>query len=228
MAAQRFTFGRAFPETPDRHVPLETREPTLTVSEHERIMAAAVAETAGDAFMRGRLEADGEATAHLARAMDIVGVNLDLLRDALDGIQAQASAEAIAFAHSIGRQLAGRLMDAAPLALIEDAARRIFDDLRGQPHAAVRVSPELVDAAKELLQKVARDRGFEGRIIVLGEPEISQGDVRIEWADGGIVRDRAAAERVVADCVASALAAGGTGHGASGFQASGLQASGVV
>jgi flagellar assembly protein FliH len=224
MAAQRFTFERAFPQTPDRVVPLETREPTLTISAHQDIMAAAVAAAAQDAFLRGRMEADGEETARLARAMDSVALHLDLLRADLDGIQAQASAEAIRFAHAFGRQLAGRLMDAAPLAIIEDTARRIFEDLRGQPHAAVRVAPELVEAAKERLQKIARDRGFEGRLIILGEPEIAFGDVRIEWADGGIIHDRAAAEQRVEESVARALAAGATAQ----IQTSEMHASGVV
>jgi flagellar assembly protein FliH len=158
---------------------------------------------------RGKAEGDEAAAAHLAHAIDQVALGLEALRGNLDGIQALASAEAVRFAHVIGRCLAGRLMDAAPISLIEDAARRIFDDLRGQPHAAVRVAPELADAASEAMRKIARDRGFEGRLIVLGEPEIASGDVRIEWADGGIVRDRAAAERAVAEAVSRALAAQG-------------------
>ncbi|MGL4240549.1 MAG: FliH/SctL family protein [Beijerinckiaceae bacterium] len=209
MAPQRFTFTRAFPETPDRVVPLEKKEPTLTVSEHERIMAAAVAAAREAAFQEGRMQADGEATAHLARTMDGVALHLEALRNELDGISAAATGEAIRFAHSLARSLAGRLMDGAPLELIEDAARTIFDDLRGQPHVAARVAPELADAAREKRQLVARSHGFEGRLVVLGEPEIASGDIRIEWADGGIVRDRAAAERTIDEHVARALAAGG-------------------
>ncbi len=212
MAAQRFTFARAFPETPDRIVPLEAKEPTLTMAEHERIMAAAVAGARESGFAAGRAEADEDATRHLARALDAVGFAFDAVRHELQGIEAAAAEEAIRFADSFARHLAGRLMDAAPLALIEETARRIFDDLRGQPHAAVRVAPQLADAAKDALQKIARECGFEGRLIVMGEPEIAQGDVRIEWADGGIVRDRAAAERQLADAVGRALDAGGRGR----------------
>jgi flagellar assembly protein FliH len=209
MSPQPFTFARAFPETPNRIVPIEKKEPVITVAEHGRRMAEAAAAAAEDGFARGKAEGDDEAQAHLARAMDSVALSLEALRSDLDAIQAQAGAEAVRFAHDFARHLAGRLMDAAPMALIEDAARRIFDDLRGQPHAAVRVAPELAEAAREKLQKIARDKGFEGRLVVLGEPEIAPGDVRIEWADGGIVRDRAAAERAMADSVSRALAAQG-------------------
>jgi flagellar assembly protein FliH len=207
--AQKFTFMRAFPETPDRVVPLEKKEPTMTVGEHEKLMVMAVAAAREQAFAEGREQGDREATAQLARAMEAVSFSLDAVRDDLDRIQAAASDEAVRFAHGFAVSLAGRLLDAAPLAPIEDAARRIFEDLRGQPHAAVRVAAELADAARDRMQAVAREKGFEGRLVVIGEPEIPPGDVRIEWADGGIVRDRAGAERRLAEAVAQALDAGG-------------------
>jgi flagellar assembly protein FliH len=37
---------------------------------------------------------------------------------------------------------------------------------------------------------LAERAGFAGRLVVLGEDGIAAGDCRIEWADGGIVRDR--------------------------------------
>jgi flagellar assembly protein FliH len=208
MAAQRFTFDRAFPETPDRVVPLEKKEPVITVAEHEKLLAMAAAAARQDGFTAGKAEAEDEFTAQLARAMEQVAMALELLRSDLDGIQAQASDEALRIGHGVAVRLAGRLMDDAPLALIEDTARRIFEDLRGQPHVAVRVADGLLEAARERMQAVAREKGFEGRLIVMGEPEIAAGDVRIEWADGGIVRDRAAAELRMSEAVARALASG--------------------
>jgi flagellar assembly protein FliH len=208
MAAQRFTFDRAFPETPDRVVPIEKKEPVITLAEHEKLLAMTAAAARQEGFAAGKAEGDDDAAAQLARALEQVAMALEMLRSDLDGIQAQASDEAIRFGHGVAAKLAGRLMDDAPLALIEDAARRIFEDLRGQPHVAVRVADGLLDAARERMQAIARERGFEGRLIVMGEPEIAAGDVRIEWADGGIVRDRAAAEMRMTEAVAKALASG--------------------
>jgi flagellar assembly protein FliH len=208
MTAAKFIFQREFPATPDRMLPLETKEPTLKVSEHEALMAASVASARERAFLMGKREAESEQTARLAEAMEQVARMLDLLRLELDGIQANASHEAIHFAHAFGQRLAGKLLDAVPLTLIEQTARAIFDDLRGQPHVAVRLAPDLVDAARERLMAIAREKGFEGRLIVMGEPEIPPGDVRIEWADGGIIRDRTQTEQTVAAGVERALAAG--------------------
>jgi flagellar assembly protein FliH len=205
MTAQKFTFERAFPDTANRIVPLEQKEPTLTVAEHTALLHAAVASARIDAFIEGKTSANDEETARLARAMESVSMALDQLRHELADIHAMASQEAIRFAHDIAKKLAGKLLDNAPMTVIENVAREIFDDLRGQPHVAVRVAPELIDITKEKLSAIARERGFEGRLIVMGEPEIEPGDVRIEWADGGIIRDRARVEQTVAAGIDRAL-----------------------
>jgi flagellar assembly protein FliH len=205
MVAQKFTFERAFPDTANRIVPLEQKEPTLTVAEHETLMSAAIANARIDAFIEGKNAANDEETARLVRAMESVSMALDQLRYELSDIQAMASQEAIRFAHDIARKLAGKLLDSAPMTVIENVAREIFDDLRGQLHVAVRVAPDLIDLTKEKLSSIARERGFEGRLIVMGEPEIQPGDVRIEWADGGIIRDRALVEQTLTAGIERAL-----------------------
>jgi len=206
MAATKFIFERQFPETPDRIVPLEPKEPTLTMSEHARLLALAVAAARTEGIVLGRTEVEGEQTARLADAMEQVSRQLDRLCAELESIHEMASEEAIVFAGEFGRKLAGFLLDQAPMAAIEAAARSIFDDLRGHAHVAVRVAPELVDPARIALTGIAREKGFDGRLIVLGEPEIPPGDVRIEWADGGIVADRTASETMILAGIERALA----------------------
>jgi flagellar assembly protein FliH len=208
MTAAKFAFTRAFPDTTAKFVPLEEKEPTLSVSEHQKLLALAVADARTQGYLEGQDQARQEETARLARAMESVAMAFDGLRQELAGIEQAATDEALRFAHDLARAMAGRLMDRAPLETIAGVARDIFEDLRGQPHVAVRVAPELSDAANELMRGLARERGFEGRLIVMGEPEIAPGDVRIEWADGGIVRDRARVEEMVAGSVEKALAAG--------------------
>ena len=50
-------------------------------------------------------------------------------------------------------------------------------------------------------------RSFEGRLVVLAEPDIALGDCRIEWADGGINRDSAAADAAIGAAVAGYIGA---------------------
>ena len=47
------------------------------------------------------------------------------------------------------------------------------------------------------------------RLVVLGEPDIRLVDARIEWYDGGIVRDSAALETQIDERIAQFIAARG-------------------
>ena len=55
--------------------------------------------------------------------------------------------------------------------------------------------------AEEQLAKIAAAHGFEGRLIVMGDDKIAPGDCRLEWADGGMVRDTAAAAALIDEAV---------------------------
>jgi flagellar assembly protein FliH len=80
---------------------------------------------------------------------------------------------------------------------VESAVQECFTEARTAPHIAVRVHDSLVEDVKTHLGKLAADRGFAGKLVILGEPEIAPGDVRLEWADGGVVRERAAIDQAV-------------------------------
>jgi flagellar assembly protein FliH len=43
--------------------------------------------------------------------------------------------------------------------------------------------------------------------VVIGETDIAAGDCRIEWADGGVNRDRAATETAITEAVDRYIAA---------------------
>ncbi len=43
--------------------------------------------------------------------------------------------------------------------------------------------------------------GFEGRMVITADAALGSGDCRVEWADGGINRDRAATEAAIAEVV---------------------------
>ena len=57
-----------------------------------------------------------------------------------------------------------------------------------------------------LLERIARETGFSGRIVILGDEAMQPTDVRVEWADGGASRDGAALESALESMVARLLA----------------------
>ena len=48
---------------------------------------------------------------------------------------------------------------------------------------------------------MAMERGLSGKIILLGQGDIAEGDCVVEWADGGVVRCAADIERELAEII---------------------------
>jgi len=71
----------------------------------------------------------------------------------------------------------------------------------------VRVHSDMVEAVKPRLNAIARETGFSGAIVVLGEADMRPGDARVEWADGGASRDADALDKTLDDIVSRYLAA---------------------
>jgi flagellar assembly protein FliH len=171
--------------------------------------AAAVEEAEARGYMRGlndgQRQAQAEAQAHLAAAMERLAHAAGMMLGQLDQHQAETEALAVEFALSLARKLAGDALAREPLATIAEAAAQSFQHLRGVPHLAVRVNERLVDDVDALLQRMARERGFEGRLITFGDPDVSPGDIRLEWADGGVVRDQARIEQAVSQALTNSF-----------------------
>ena len=169
----------------------------------------ALAEAERRGLERGRAEGRAQAMAENDAAL---AKTMARLADAAAGMLASADTdremfeqEAIAFSMALARKLAGDALSRFPMDAIEQVARSSFEHLRGVPHLVVRVNEELVEKTEAMMKKVARERGFEGRLVIMGEPDIAKGDARLEWADGGIVRDGAK----IGEAVASSMAAAG-------------------
>lgn len=181
------------------------RKQSIALAEHARKLA----ETEAGAHRRGYDEAqrDGklEADRRIAAALDRIASNLAAANDALNAIETRLECEAVAVAVAVGRKLAPALIEREPFAEIAALASDCLRQLVASPHIAVRVNDALYAATREKLDEIVRARGFEGRLVVLAEPHIGPGDCRIEWADGGIDRDSAAADAAIGEAVARYL-----------------------
>ena len=152
----------------------------------------------------GQRQAELAAQAHLAAAMERLAQSAAAMLATIDAQGADAEAQAIEFGLTLAQKLAGSALDRDPLATIADAAAEAFRHLRGVPHLVVRVNEMLVESVDALIKQMARERGFEGRIVTMGDPEIPPGDIRLEWADGGIVRSQSRIEQAVAQALGHA------------------------
>lgn len=178
-------------------------------AEHAAKLAAAEAKGYRKGFADAAAEAAAEGPRRNAAALERIAAAVEQLTASLTAVEAKLEAEAVGVALAVARKLAAELISREPMAEIAALARDCFRHLVAAPHVVVRVNDALHEFARDQIEKIARERGFEGRLVVLAEPDIAVGDCRIEWADGGCIRDRAAVDAAIGDLVARYLAARG-------------------
>lgn len=192
-----FSFGRDFTRPEQRGGFDAPRRVPVPPAEHDRLLEVARSEGYEAGMAEGRrLQADHEAI-RLANCLEALTGRLDIALIEMRRLEEVARGEALTFARLFSAKLSGALIASAPVTFIEDTAAAIFQDLRGSPHLAVRVEPSLVDACKAELAKKLKENGLETKLFVFPDPDVALGDCRIEWADGGIVRDRKALEAAI-------------------------------
>jgi len=183
------------------------REATIALAEH----AVKLAEAETAAHRRGYAEAQGdagvEAGRRIAATLEHIATSLSEANNALGAIEARLECEAVEVAVAVARKLAPALLEREPFAEISALASSCFRELIAAPHIAVRVNDLAYPTAREKLDDIARRHGFEGRLVVLGDPGIGAGDCRIEWADGGVNRDAVAANAAIGEAVARYIGA---------------------
>ena len=202
-APTKFLFDTDFGGNAER----KPAEPTVTLAEH----AVKLAEAETAAHRRGYADAQNDAAVEsdrrVAGALEGIATGLAGAIEALHAIETRLECEAVEVAVAVARKLAPALVEREPFAEIAALASDCFGQLLSAPHIAVRVNDALYAAAKEKLDDIARAKSFEGRLVVLAEPDIPVGDCRIEWADGGVNRDNAAAEAAIGEAVARYVSA---------------------
>ena len=183
------------------------RKQTVALAEHA--VKIAEAEKAGHdrGYAAAQNDAKVESDRRIAAALERIATAIVAGNCALTAIETRLESEAVEVAVAVGRKLAPALMAGEPFAEIAALASDCFRQLVATPHIAVRVNDTLYSATQEKLDEIVRSRGFEGRLVVLAESDIAPGDCRIEWADGGVNRDSAAADAEIGNAVAGYLAA---------------------
>jgi flagellar assembly protein FliH len=183
------------------------KSPTMTVVEAERRRADAESVAYREGFAAAQEQAQNDAGQRLAAALALIADGMARIDKGLAGIETRLETEAVEVAVAVGSKLAPELIARQPFTELAALATECFRHLVKTPHVVVRIGPDLYDIAKDKLEEIARARGFEGRLMVLSDEGLAAGDCRIEWADGGLIRDRAAAETTINVCVTRYLGA---------------------
>ena len=173
-----------------------------------------------NAYRRGVEAGEAEANARIERRLAaVIGQASERMADLgkkFAGLEARLEAEAVEVAVAIAKKLAPALIAREPLAEIEALVVDVLAHVRSAPHVVVRVNEDLVEPAGKRLKEIAEQRGFASRLVLLPAPELAADEVRVEWADGGVERDRDAVEARIGEAVKNYIARGGASAPAAG------------
>lgn len=157
----------------------------------------------------GLAQANAESARRTALALEQIASGLGNVAGRFADVEARMETEAVEVAIATARKLCTELMRTEPLAEVMALVADCMRQLVSTPHLVVRVSEAAYQDTKESVEVIAQRYGFDGRLVILAEPEIMSGDCKIEWADGGIVLDRAATETKISELVERYMASRG-------------------
>jgi flagellar assembly protein FliH len=199
-APAKFLFDNDF-SAPDR-----SRERAATAAEIAQKVAAAEARAYREGLEAGQREAKAESDRRSALALEEIKIAMQGIASRFAGVETKMETEAVDVAVAVARKLCSQLIAAEPLGEITGLVAECFSHLVATPHLVVRINDQLYDTAHQRIEQLAKASGFQGRLVILAEPEIATGDCRIEWADGGVVLERATIDAKINELVGRYIA----------------------
>jgi flagellar assembly protein FliH len=176
-------------------------KPSIPLAVHEANLQEADAAGYRRGFAAAKAEVLAEAEQRSAAALERIAATLEEVTCGLSGVEARLETEAVDVAVAVAKKLAAALIEREPLAEIAALAMDCFRHLVTAPHVVVRVNDAQHASVGKPIEEMVRARGLASHLVVLAEPDIQTGDCRIEWADGGVNRDRSATEAVIDEAV---------------------------
>jgi flagellar assembly protein FliH len=186
--------------------PNAVKEHVPTAEEIAKQVADAEARSYRAGFDAAQREAKVLSDRKMAQALGGIESSVAAIAKNFAAVENRMETEAVEVALSVARKLCTELMAAEPLTEMTALVSDCFRHLTSTPHIVVRINDSLYDSARERIEQLAKRSGFEGRLVILAEPDIPTGDCKIEWADGGVTLDRTAIETKINELVGRYLA----------------------
>jgi flagellar assembly protein FliH len=177
-----------------------------TQAEVAQKLAAVEARAFRDGFDAGQREARAESDRRTALALEEIKIAMAGIAARFAGIETRMETEAVDVAVAVARKLCSALISDEPLGEVTALVAECFSHLVATPHLVVRVNETLYEVAREKIERLAKPSSFQGRLVILAEPDVATGDCKIEWADGGVVLERAAIEAKIDELVGRYMA----------------------
>ena len=124
-----------------------------------------------------------------ADALNVIGERLSEVFRIHEQANAETVRGAIAVAAAIARKLFPDLDRRNQLGEVEAIVRTSMDRTMAVPRIVVHVNDSLTDDLSARIAVLRSETDFAGELVVAGDPNLQDGDCRIEWKDGGAERD---------------------------------------
>lgn len=210
-ALARFTFDLDLADRPVLSQRAAPELPPEPVGIPEDVVERLVREAREEGYAEGLVAGEGNATSvasqTIAAAAGTLAAHAASMTAALDEARAESHKEAVNLAVSVGRKLAFHLVVREPTAELEALIAECMPSLSGVPHLVIRCHEDLADQIRDIATAQIATSGYAGRLVVMGEPDIRLGDGRLEWVDGGLIRDTDGLDIEIDETIAAYLAA---------------------
>ncbi len=190
----------------DFAAPDKARVPVATPAEIAEKIANAEAHAYRAGFDAAQREAKAESDRRAALALEEIGVAISAISTRFSAIETRMETEAVDVAVSVARKLCSELIATEPLTEVMALVHDCFKHLVATPHIVVRINDGLYEEAHVRIEKLAKQSGFPGKLVMLAEPDMAGGDCKIEWADGGVQLERATIEAKINELVGRYMA----------------------
>lgn len=183
----KFLFERSFEaggaEAPPR------KPPRPTFGEEDMVAAEAQGFERGRAA--GREEAQRTIEAVAAQAMSEIAARIASCATTQGAALAECHRDAARLAFLIASKLAPALIEREPTAEIEALIGQCLAEHETEPRLVVRAAGPVVESISPLVDRLAAENGYAGRLVLLPDERLAAADCRVEWADGGMERNSA-------------------------------------
>ncbi|MEQ9642708.1 MAG: FliH/SctL family protein [Alphaproteobacteria bacterium] len=181
----KFLFDTEFAE--GEPLPEEEVQAKPRFTEEDLVAARREGQEAG--FQMGLEQAKRQLEAQLADAMTAAADKLGGLQSAMQADLETVKADATQIAVKAASRLAPALIARQPLAELSEMVADCLRQMPTEPRVVIRVAEPLVESLEAQIAELGRAAGFAGQLVLIGEPDMAQGDARVEWADGGAERN---------------------------------------
>jgi flagellar assembly protein FliH len=186
------------------------RGDTANAADVVRKIAEAEARGTRTGYAAGQADATAETVRRNAMAMEDIARTLGRVAAHLGQAESRIESQAVDIAVAVARKLCAELTSREPLAELTALVSDCLHQLVATPHLVVRINDALYDSARTRIETLAKQSGFEGRLVILSDPDIAYCDCKLEWADGGVTSDRDATAAKIDELVGRYMASRNT------------------